>query len=287
VKILTIIVTFNAERWIEKCLNSLINSSIKPYIYIIDNNSIDNTLDIISKFKNDNLFINKNHKNVGFGSANNIGLKFAISKNVDYVLLLNQDTYIEYNTIQNLININHDFPFFGILSPMQYSPDNNLDTRFKHYLYNSKYFNDSILECKFVNAACWLIHNNVIKKIGGFSDLFYHYGEDLDYCNRVRFYGFKIGIVSNAKYIHDREQKLFLHYEKELHLETVNQISILSNIKHNLIIQIFIQFLYLIKTLVLNKYKFCLVLKSIINSYSSLFIIIRHRYKSKKNYAFL
>lgn len=286
-KILTIIVTFNAERWIEKCLNSLINSSIKPNIYIIDNNSTDNTLNIISNHKYDYLTICKNIKNVGFGCANNLGLKYAISNNIDYVLLLNQDTFVEYETIQNLININHDFPFFGILSPMQYRPDNNLDTRFKHYLNYSKYFNDSILECKFVNAACWLIHINVIKKIGGFSDLFYHYGEDLDYCNRVRFYGFKIGIVSNTKYFHDREQNIFMSYKKDLHLETVNQISILSNIRYNLIVQIFIQFLYLIKILVLNKYKFSMVLKSIINSYSSLFLIIKHRYKIKKKHAFL
>ena len=76
-KIYTIVVTYNGEKWVDKCFGSLQQSNIPVHIVAIDNASTDGT---IKKIKNDypevEIIINK--KNIGFGQANNIGLQRAL-----------------------------------------------------------------------------------------------------------------------------------------------------------------------------------------------------------------
>src|SRR5690606_31512456 len=59
----------------------------------------------------------------------------------------------------------------------------------------------------FVNAAGWLLSRNILENIGGFDPIFFHYGEDDNYCQRAQYHGFKIGIVPNAFLLHDREDR--------------------------------------------------------------------------------
>ena len=81
-KVFSIIVTYNALRnnWIIKCLESLQNSSVKSEIIIIDNNSYDKTIEVVEK-NFPNVSCIKNQKNIGFGQANNIGIKYALNMN--------------------------------------------------------------------------------------------------------------------------------------------------------------------------------------------------------------
>src|SRR5690606_11284840 len=65
----------------------------------------------------------------------------------------------------------------------------------------------TIFDIDFVNAACWLISKDCLKKVGGFNPYFFQYGEDRDYVNRVFYHKFKVGIVSSVFVHHDREQR--------------------------------------------------------------------------------
>ena len=72
-------------------------------------------------------------------------------------------------------------------------------------------------------AAHWLISIDCLKKVGGFSPTFPHYGEDDNYIQRTKYFNYKIGIVPNANAIHDRadrviakEQQMFFDYKKWL-----------------------------------------------------------------------
>lgn len=63
----------------------------------------------------------------------------------------------------------------------------------------------SIYETGFVMAAHWLITSKCLKSVGGFSPSFEHGGEDNNYAERVRFQGYKVGIVPSSLAIHDSE----------------------------------------------------------------------------------
>lgn len=60
---------------------------------------------------------------------------------------------------------------------------------------------------EFVNAAGWMINRKTIEEIGGFDPLFFIYGEDSNYCQRLKYHKKALAIVSSAIMLHDREDK--------------------------------------------------------------------------------
>ena len=197
-KIAVVIVTFNGEIWIRKNLNSLLNSTYPIDIIIVDNASTDETVNVIEEFSSVELIQNKN--NLGFGKANNIGIDSAIKNGADAIFLLNQDSWIFENTITNLAKKLFKNQDLGIVSPMHYSADETiLDSSFSTY-YNkneTEIDSNSIRIVPFVNAAAWLVSKDCFLKVGFFEPVFNHYGEDRNFCDRVHYHKFKIGIVKN------------------------------------------------------------------------------------------
>jgi GT2 family glycosyltransferase len=207
--IYTIVVTHNGSSWIEACLQSLFLSSCSLKIVVVDNGSTDNTRDIVNNFSDVKLY--KNTKNIGFGSANNIGINYALSQNADYVLLLNQDTKIDKFMLENLIDAHSTDNSYGILSPLQMDYEGEkVNPGILDYLSkNSEIISDGILGkfkqiyvLPFIPASAWLIPRAVLEIVGGFDSIFFMYGEDSDYCNRIKFHGYKVGLVPNARVLH-------------------------------------------------------------------------------------
>jgi GT2 family glycosyltransferase len=211
--VVAIIVTWNGDKWIEKCLCSLKQSSIPVITIVIDNASSDQTTSIVKeKYPEVNLI--ETGSNLGFGKANNIGLRLAVQQNADFVFLLNQDAWVDKNTIENLVTIHHKNEAYGIVSPFHISGDNTtLEYKFIEYIQPnvcpglvSDYMMNRLLpiyETTFVNAAAWLISKQCLLTVGGFDPLYPHYGEDTDYIQRAQYFGFKIGIVPQARIWHD------------------------------------------------------------------------------------
>jgi len=215
-KIYAIIVTYNGTKWIDKCFRSLLNSTVPLNILAIDNGSTDGTPQLIRDNYSE-VEVIETGQNLGFGKANNIGLKRVLEIKADFAFLLNQDAWIEPNTIEKLINVSNKNVNIGILSPIHLNGKGNaIDYNFQHYLCNNNtvgFYSDLYLNslkehytCKFANAAGWLITDNCLRKIGGFDPMFIHYGEDDDYINRLHSAGLSICIVPEARIFHDRPQ---------------------------------------------------------------------------------
>lgn len=232
-KVLIVIISYNGEDLIQNCLASLDRSSLNKDILIIDNNSNDLTVKIIrDRFPFVKIIEKK--RNCGFGKANNIGFRYAIENSYDFIFLLNQDVYVQVNTIEKLISVSRDNPEYGILSPIHLNGlGDKIDSNFLNYISGincPSFLSDYIIgkqlneiyHLNFVNAAAWLLPIETLKNVGGFDPIFFHYGEDNNYCQRVLYHGFKIGIVSDCFIRHDRSQELRLidRYENLAHFET-------------------------------------------------------------------
>ena len=230
-KVYTIVVTYNGTKWIEKCFSSLVNSSIPIKILVIDNSSSDGTPGNIRKNFSD-VEVIEIGENLGFGKANNIGLKRAINDKADYAFLLNQDAWVEPETIEQLIKAHKNQPEYSIVSPIHLNAKGDaLDYSFSRYispenckgLYSDVFLKkniDQIYKVSFVNAAGWLMTNECIKNIGGFNPSFYHYGEDSNYLQRLSYFGFKLGVYPKSCIFHDRENRpsdINYQNEKELY----------------------------------------------------------------------
>ena len=198
--------------WINRCLKSC---GDYPVI-VVDNASEDGTVDFIRSSFPD-VYVIDQDENLGFGAANNIGIRYALDKEADFVFLLNQDAYLQPDTIENLIEVYSNNEVFGVISPIHLNGTGSaLDKNFSFYLkQNDKLLFDFL--CKesidvyysvnFVNAAAWLLPRGVLEEVGGFDPIFYHYGEDDNYCQRVLFHGFKVVVIPNAFIYHDREHR--------------------------------------------------------------------------------
>lgn len=240
-KVLAVVVTYNAIQWVERCLSSLEQSSLRPDVLVIDNASNDQTVNYIR----DNfpeVEIVASEDNLGFGAANNIGLRRALGSSLiqimpdfmgvdsllkdcsdstiapyDYVYLLNQDAWVEHDTIETLVTAHN--PEYGVLSPVQTAANGELDRNFARkcgkYLSLAKPDNStpkisqaaSIVTVPFAMAAHWLISTEAIRAVGAFSPAFKQYGEDDNYIDRLHFFGFKLGVVPSAYAVHDRAQR--------------------------------------------------------------------------------
>lgn len=212
-KVFSIICTYNGREWIERCIDSLKDSYL---IIVVDNGSTDGTVEFIERqYPNINLI--KSQQNLGFGAANNIGMKYALDNGADYVFLLNQDAWTINDSLKMLVKILDKNKEYGVLSPIHLNGSGEmLDRKFGNYLYKNggrKFITDKItgkdtkdiVNISFVNAAAWLLSRKCIEEVGYFDSLFIHYGEDTNYLQRVRFHGFKIGVLGSTFIHHDRE----------------------------------------------------------------------------------
>lgn len=217
-KVLFVVVTYNAMPWIENCFQSIsaISSIIERDAFVVDNGSTDGTQAYLKK-QFPWVIFQQSEKNLGFGKANNIGLQYALDNNYDYVYLLNQDAWVFPETISTLVEISLKHPDYGILSPFQmsgddYSIDFAFSSRLKSWSCYKKLLDDiygnslqDVYEVERVMAAHWFMTKTCITKVGGFSPTFPHYGEDDNYSERVRYKGLKIGIVPRLRVVHDRQ----------------------------------------------------------------------------------
>ena len=223
-KIATIIVTFNGEKWIKKCLETLLESSYSSDIFVVDNCSTDQTISFVKDFP---VQLEVLPNNEGFGFANNFMLRKLLKLDYDYFFLINQDLYVEKNSLKQLIDFSENHPDFGIIAPIQFDgKGEKIDTNFQQYIKLSKAI-ENYYETRFCNAAAWLLTKKCVQKVGIFNENFQHYGEDRNYCERAKFHQFKIAIVKNTKVLHDRDQKMTT--EKAIKLAKIKLLTIFLN----------------------------------------------------------
>ena len=233
--IYVVIVTYNGMKWIDKCLRDVLKSDTEIKVVVIDNRSTDETVNFI-KSHYPQIDLTETNENLGFGRANNIGIKRAINANADYVFLLNQDGYVEKDTIRKLVEFHGNHPEYGVLSPQQKNGNGSgLDTKFENIVLGQCVINTSeesgraFYDVSFVMAAFWLISAECLKKVGVFDPIFFHYGEDGDYLSRVRFHGFKIGVVMDSIAYHDRQERIVPEMQ-QLKSFYASQLASLTNI---------------------------------------------------------
>ena len=201
-RVLVIIVSYNGMPWLERCLGSVYPGAktchFAPDLYVWDNDSTDGSADYVAKhFPGAHLV--RSAENVGFAKANNMGFQYALDHGYDYVYLLNQDAWLAPGALETLVAAAQAHPDYAVLSPLQYQDGYQaFDSQF------AKLYHGSV-EVKRIMAAHWLVPVGALKTVGPFEEeLFPLYGQDDDWCNRVRYQGLKVGVVPGAKAVHDR-----------------------------------------------------------------------------------
>lgn len=202
-KIAFLIINWNAGDFLKKCIESIIkNCSLEKEIWVVDNNSNDNSLQLIDNISSD-LHIMRNNENLGFSKANNKALK---QINTEFCVFLNPDTLVLSGSIETLISCIQKYPGAAIVAPLLINFDNTIQEsygRFPSFSVEIARFlalNKVIRNIKqkvvkpkppfpvkvdWVFGACFLGRVHPIRALGGFDDTYFMYSEDLELCYRL------------------------------------------------------------------------------------------------------
>lgn len=195
-----LIVNWNGADVLDTCIRSLINQSYKQIeIIVVDNNSSDTSREILKKYKE--ILLIPSSQNLGFAGGNNLAYTKAKGK---YILLLNTDTIVTKNFLQELVSEIEQDITIGIVQPKVLYENGTINslgafltaTGFLYYpgygkkdnlpLYNKE------TDVFSAYGACMLISRKVIDKIGLFDPDYFMYFEETDFCMRVWLSGWKI-----------------------------------------------------------------------------------------------
>lgn len=222
-----IIVSYNTKDILKACLQSVIKSIPKHTsceIIVVDNNSADGSSDMIAGEFSKVILI-KNPENLGFTKANNIGVAKSKGR---YVLFLNSDTVIYEDTLVVMHSFMEDHSEAGTATCRVVLPNGSVDdaahrgfptpwNAVTHFSGLSKLFPKSKLfsgyslgyvdmrkphEIDALAGAFMLVRREAGEQVGWWDESFFWYGDDLDFCYRLKEKGWEIYYVPQVSILH-------------------------------------------------------------------------------------
>lgn len=205
-------------------------------IIVVDNSSSDDSLEKLEDYFKDNKNVRfiKSKENKGFAAGNNLAIKEAKGR---YILLLNSDTIVFENTLNEIYSYMEDHPDVGAVGCQVLLENQELDKACKRTFpnprnsfyrlfhirtdnqknnYNLDNMDDNgIYEVDCLTGAFMFIRKEAIQYL---DETFFMYGEDIDLCYRIKKAGWKIVYFGKVKIIHykgasSKKQKSKLIYE--------------------------------------------------------------------------
>lgn len=221
-KVGIIIVTYNSQKDIKRLFDSIIMQRYNELvIYIVDNNSTDDTLSFIQKYQSElRICIISCKTNNGFAKGNNIGIQKAMDEGCDFVFILNPDMQLQEKCLNILIERIVSDEKIGVIGPIVLlgdNPDNiiqvygvqaNFRTQKKVDRFSTKKLTDKIPAENFVDfvlGGAMLIRCSILKIIGLFEEDYFMYNDEIDIAYRIKQAGFRTLCMRDAvvRHFHD------------------------------------------------------------------------------------
>lgn len=230
-----VVLTWNSEKFIFNCLNSIFSVDQKKYLcitVIVDNGSMDRTRENIEIFLNNDNELKRCEviclgKNYGTTYSRNIGLKrlFEIQKDVDFVCIMDSDAEINENALSTMIGELQEHSEYGIIGPRMYNMQHSYQISGKDFStfpakllkpmpfkklrqYGEKMEmmvpleGSGCIRVGFLISACILLRTDVMKEIGYLDEAIFYAPEDLEYCIRCWKRGYEVVLCYDAEIFH-------------------------------------------------------------------------------------
>jgi GT2 family glycosyltransferase len=191
-------------------------TSFKVETIVSDNGSTDGSVEMV-KAEFPNVCLIENKANLGFSKGNNVAIKVAQGR---LVMLLNTDTVVQSDAFDKMIRKIDSDKRIGALGPKILLANGELDPSARRNFPNpanaflrlfglKKFSNynitgpvDQEMEVEAIMGACMIVPMSVIHKVGMLDEEFFFYGEDLDWCYRIKEAGYKIVYYPAAEILH-------------------------------------------------------------------------------------
>lgn len=220
-----IIVSWNAKKYLQKCINSLQaeSSGLSLEIIVVDNASSDGSPELVEKEYPDVISI-RTGQNLGFARANNIGIDRCRGR---YVCLVNSDVVVHKDCFSLMLNYMDKHPDVGVLGPKTFNGDGSLqhscfsypgvfntlsralalDTIFPSSAFFGKRLmkywpHNEIRDVDMMNGCFLLVRREALEQVGKLDEQFFMYGEDIDWCKRFHDKKWKLRFFPDATITH-------------------------------------------------------------------------------------
>lgn len=227
-----IIVTYNSANDIKACIDSIENTKehLSIEIYVVDNASKDATVDMV-RMLYPHVHVIANLSNQGFSTANNQAIEKAKG---DFILLLNPDTVVMSGALQRMLDFMNQNKNCGVCGPRLLNADGTpagdlhgptFSYSLLSLLHIDRFFAKKMtaMNQDAVSGAAMLFRKSIVSEVGLLDpELFWC--EDYDFCTRVRHYGKKVCIVSDAHIVHLIGQSVKSNYKVAIKASYVSRV---------------------------------------------------------------
>ena len=196
-----ILVNWNGGQLTKDCIDSLYTGSIVPdFIVVVDNDSKDDSIELLTNSFSEKIHIIQNEENKGFAEANNQGIAYLTGIGAEYIWILNNDTVVDKNCLEELLkvlNVSNDNHLAAVSSKIYYESERDKiwfagATR-NPYSFAVKHCTQEIqdnIKTPFISGCCIFAKAEIFKKYGGLQTQFIAYSEDVDWCLRLESDGY-------------------------------------------------------------------------------------------------
>lgn len=220
-KLAIVIVNWNTQEYLRKCLVSLFlgRPECEFEIWLVDNASGDGSTAMVrQQFPQVHLIANG--ENVGFAQANNQAILQSTGR---YVLLLNPDTDVRPGAIDALVEFMDRNPHAGAAGPRLLNPDGtfqtscqpapslfrefwrlfHLDALHPYSIYSMQDWElDEARDVDVLEGACLILRREALSQVGLIDEDFFMYSEEVDLCHRLRTTGWMLYWIPHAQVMH-------------------------------------------------------------------------------------
>jgi len=198
-----IIVSYNTKDLVGDCIRSVLaEEDCRKEIFVVDNGSRDGSVTYLQEVFPMVSFV-ANGENRGFAAANNQVLHQCRGR---YIFFLNPDARLRKGALRAIISYMESSPRVGLAGTRLVDPDGTLQRSKSEQYLGQEYTRDELSglpgSIASVIGASMVVRADVAKKIGGFDEDFFLYGEDQDICLRVRKCGYEVGYIDEAVIVH-------------------------------------------------------------------------------------
>jgi GT2 family glycosyltransferase len=234
VKIAIVILNWNRPELTLECLRSIENldrNGVDLTVIVVDNASVDDSVKKLKKInlKNIKFELIENNDNFGFAKGNNIGIRHAMAHDVDFIVVLNNDTVLDKNILKEFIGETEKNMDAAVFSPKIYFAKgyefhkgrykkSDLGNVFWYAGGNIDWLNvqglnrgvdavdkgqfEKVQDLEFATGACMFIRASALVDHKAFDEKYFMYLEDADFSMRMRREGWKVIYVPKAKLWH-------------------------------------------------------------------------------------
>jgi GT2 family glycosyltransferase len=227
-----VVLSYNAKSYTLRCIKSVTESKYRSVVTIVvDNGSRDGSPEAIHDSFPEAVLI-RSPKNLGFGGGNNLGWRLAVQLDAKYIFFLNDDAFVEPNTINQLVDVLENHPEVVVAAPLTIQEDSNLVlyaggefhsilsySRHAGWLHSpAAYEGREPFPTQFCDFCAGIVRADALEIVNGFDDEFFLYAESIDLSLRLRDLGYMIYVVPGARVFHKGQASADPRFGTDLHL---------------------------------------------------------------------